>query len=150
MTRRMLPFAAVMLALAACTSSTPGGSGGTGATADPTVAFCSAVDTYGQALVKLDALTPSATVDEYKQAATAAKAALAALVAVSGPFVGAQLNDAQSAQANLSTAVDQLPANVTPAQAEDTLDPLIKVVIQELAGLRNAICNTRPTPSSAS
>ena len=150
MTRRIGSLAAMILLLAACSSSTPaGGSGGAGATADPTVAFCAAVDTYGQALVKLDAMTPSVTVEEYKKAAADAKAALALLIAVAGPFVGAQLNQAQAAQANLTAAVDQLPANATPAEAEAALDPLIKAVIVELAGLRNALCNTRPTPSSA-
>jgi len=147
MTRRLLPLAAVLLVLAACSSSTPAGGS---ATPDPTIAFCAAVDDYGKALVKLDALTPSSTVDQYKKAVDDAKAALAALVKVSGPFVGAQLNEAQTAQTNLESAAAQLPAGTTPAQAEAALDPLLQALIQQVAGVRNATCNTRPTPSAAS
>jgi hypothetical protein len=148
MTRRMASLAAVLLALAACTSSTTPGGGGSG-TPDPTIAFCSALDTYAQTLVKLEALTSSSTVDDYKKAVADAKTALAALVAVAGPFAGAQLNEAQTAQTNLQAAADQLPADATPAQAETALQPLLAALIQEVGGVRNATCNTRPTVSPA-
>jgi hypothetical protein len=144
MSRVVAMLAAVVLAVAACSSSPSGGS----PSADPTIAFCSALDSYAQTLVGLDALTPSSTVDEYKTAVANAKVALAAVVAVAGPFVGAQLNEAQTAQTNLQAAADQLPANVTPAQAEDALQPLLQALIQAVAGTRNATCNTRPSPSA--
>jgi hypothetical protein len=149
LTRRMASLGAVLLALAACTSSTTPGGGGAG-TPDPAIAFCSALDAYAQTLVKLDALTPSVTVAEYKKAVADAKTALAALVAVAGPFAGAQLNEAQTAQTNLQAAADQLPADATPAEVESTLQPLLAALIQEVAGVRNATCNTRPTVSPAS
>ena len=144
MSRVVAMLATVVLAVAACSSSPSGGS----PSADPAIAFCSALDAYAKTLISLDALTPSSTVDEYKTAVANAKAALAAVVAVAGPFVGAQLNEAQTAQTNLQAAADQLPANVTPAQAEDALQPLLQALIQEVAGTRNATCNTRPTPSA--
>jgi hypothetical protein len=144
MSRVIAMLAAVVLAVAACSSSPSGGS----PSADPTIAFCSALDSYAKTLVGLDALTPSSTVDEYKTAVANAKVALAAVVAVAGPFVGAQLNEAQTAQTNLQAAADQLPPNVTPAQAEIALQPLLQTLIQQVASTRNAICNTRPTPSS--
>jgi hypothetical protein len=143
MSRVIATLAAVILAVAACSSS-PSGSG----TPDPAIAFCSAFDAYAKTLVTLDALTPSSTVDQYKTAVADAKRALAAVVAVAGPFVGAQLNEAQMAQTNLQAAADQLPANTTPAEAEAALDPLLQTLIQQVALTRNAICNTRPTPSS--
>lgn len=149
MTRLFASLAAVILLLAACGSSTPSGGGGGGATADPTIAFCDALDSYGATLVKLDALTPSATVAEYKAAGAAAKAGLAALLSAAGPFVGAQTADLQTAQSSLNAAVDQLPPNATPAEAEAALDPVIQPVIQEVAAQHNASCNTRPTPSTA-
>ena len=148
MTRLIGSLAAVLLALAAC-SSTPSGGGGA-ATPDPAIAFCAALDTYGATLVTFEALTPSNTVEEYQAAGTAAKAALAALVAVAGPFVGAQINDLTTAQSELNTLVDQLPPNATPAMAELAVDPAVKAVIQQVAAQRNATCNTRPTPSAAS
>ena len=148
MTRLFGSLAAVILVLAACGSSTPSGGGG-GATADPTIAFCDALDSYGATLVKLDALTASSTVVEYKAAGAAAKAGLAALLTAAGPFVGAQTADLQTAQSSLNTAVDQLPPNATPADAEAALDPAIQAVIQEVAAQHNASCNTRPTPSTA-
>jgi len=151
MTRLIGSLAAVVLVLAACSgSSTPSGGGGGAATPDPTIAFCAALDTYGAALVTFEALTPSNTVEEYQAAATAAKGALAALVAVAGPFAGAQINDLTTAQSELNTLVDQLPPNATPAMAELALDPAVKAVVQEVAAQRNASCNTRPTPSAAS
>jgi hypothetical protein len=149
MTRLIGSLAAVLLVLAACTSSTPSGGGGGAATPDPTIAFCDALDTYGAKLVDFEALTPSNTVEEYQAAGTAAKAALAALVAVAGPFVGAQINDLTTAQSELNTVVDQLPPSATPAMAELAIDPAVKDVIQQVAATRNASCNTRPTPSSA-
>jgi hypothetical protein len=144
MSRVIAMLATVVLAVAACSSAPSGGS----PSADPTIAFCSALDSYAQTLVGLDALTPSSTVDEYKTAVANAKVALAAVVAVAGPFVGAQLNEAQTAQTNLQAAADQLPANVTPAQAEDALQPLLQALIQAVAGTRNATCNSRPSPSA--
>jgi hypothetical protein len=150
MTRRIGTLAAVLLAVAACTSSTPSGGGGGAATPDPTIAFCDALDNYGAALVKLDVLTPSASLADYKAAGTAAKASLALLLTAAGPFVGAQTEELQTAQSVLNTAVDQLPVTATPADAEAALDPAIKGVIQGVTAQHNASCNTRPTPSSAS
>ena len=147
MTRRLLPLAAVLLMLAACSSSTPAGGS---ATPDPSIAFCAALDPYGRALVKLDKLTPDVTVDAYKSAVTEAKTALAAVVKVAGPFVGAQLSEAQTAQTNLEFAANQLPPGTTPAKTEAALDPLLQILIQQVAGVQNATCNTRPTPSAAS
>jgi hypothetical protein len=146
MTRYLLPLAAVLLALAACSSGSTGGS----ATPDPAIAFCAALDPYSRALVKLDKLTPDATVDEFKSAVAEAKAALAAVVKVAGPFVGAQLNTAQTAQSNLEAAAQQLPPGATPAEAETALDPYLKTLIGEVAGVQLATCNTRPTASAAS
>ena len=151
MTRRIGMLAAVLLVMAACSSATTsgGGGGGGGATADPSIAFCDALDSYGAALVKLDALTPAATVVEYKAAGAAPKAALAALISVAGPYVGAQTDELTTAQSVLNTAVDQLPPAATAADAEAALDAPIKGVIQQVAATHNASCNTRPTPSSA-
>jgi hypothetical protein len=149
MTRRIGWLAAVLLALAACSSSTPSGGGGGAATPDPIIAFCDAIDSYGATLVTFDELTPSNTVDEYKAAGTAAKAALAVLLVAQVPFAGAQVMELGQAQAVLNAAVDELPPNATPAMAELALDPAIKDVQQQLVAQRNAMCNTRPTPSSA-
>ena len=65
MTRLIGSLAAVVLVLAACSSSTPAEAA---ATPDPTIAFCAALDTYAGTLATLDALTPTATVDDYKTA----------------------------------------------------------------------------------
>jgi hypothetical protein len=139
-------LAAVFLMLAACSSSTPAGGS---ATPDPSLAFCPALDAYEKALIRLDGLTPEVTVADFKKAAADAKVALAALVAVSGPYVGAQLNALQTAQNDLDYAAAQLGPATTPAQAETALEPLLQAVIQEGAATRNAICNTRPTPSAS-
>jgi hypothetical protein len=141
MSRIVALFATAVL-VAACSSS--GGS----PSPDPTVAFCPALDHYAQTLAGLGALTPSSTVDQYKSAVTDAKTALAALVAVAGPFAGAQLATAQQAQTDLQAAADQLPAGTTPAEAEAALDPLLTTLVQQVALTRNAICNDRPTPSA--
>ena len=151
MTRRIGMLAAVVLALAACSSATTSGGGGGGAaTADPTIAFCDALDAYGAKLAAFEALTPSNTVVEYKAAGAAAKAALAALVPAAAPFAGAQIADLTTAQTQLNSLVDQLPPGATPQMAEVALDPAVKAVIQQVAGAHNASCNTRPTPSSGS
>ena len=142
MSRVVAMLATAVLVVAACSSS--GGS----PSPDPAIVFCPALDSYAKTLVALDALTPSSTVDQYKTAVADAKAALAGVIAVAGPFVGAQLNEAQTAQTNLQAAADQLPANTTPAQAEAALDPLLQALIQQVAGTRNATCNDRPTPSA--
>ena len=144
MTRRSGLLAALVLVLAACGSSTTSG-GAT--TPDPTIAFCAALDNYAGTLVKLDALPATASVDDYNKAVATAKAGLAAVVAVAGPFVGAQLNDAQTAQAQLEAAAAQLPPGASPAVAEAALSPLLENLIQQVASTRNALCNTRPTPS---
>jgi hypothetical protein len=151
MTRRIGMLAAVVLALAACSSATTSGGGGGGAaTADPTIAFCDALDAYGAKLAAFEALTPSNTVVEYKAAGAAAKAALAVLVTAAAPFAGAQINELTTAQTQLNSLVDQLPPGATPQMAEVALDPAVKAVIQQVAGAHNASCNTRPTPSSGS
>jgi hypothetical protein len=144
-------LAGVVLAVAACSSATTSGGGGGGAaTADPSIAFCDALDAYGAKLAAFEALTPSNTVVEYKAAGAAAKAALAALVPAAAPFAGAQIADLTTAQTQLNAVVDQLPAGATPQVAEAAIDPAVKDVIQEVAAAHNASCNTRPTPSSGS
>jgi hypothetical protein len=151
MTRRIGLLAAVVLALAACSSATTsGGGGGGGATTDPSIAFCDALDSYGAKLAAFEALTPTASVDDYKAAGAAAKAALAVLIPAAAPFAGAQINELTTAQTQLNAVLDQLPPGVTPQMAEVALDPPIKVVIQQVVATHNASCNTRPTPSSGS
>ena len=142
MSRVVAMLATAVLVVAACSSS--GGS----PSPDPAIVFCPALDSYAKTLAVLDALTPSSTVDQYKSAVADAKTALAAVIAVAGPFVGAQLNEAQTAQVNLQAAADQLPPDTTPAQAEAALQPLLATLIQQVAGTRNATCNDRPTPSA--
>ena len=127
MSRVVAMLATAVLVVAACSSS--GGS----PSPDPAIAFCPALDAYAKTLVVLDALTPSSTVDQYKSAVADAKTALAGVIAVAGPFVGAQLNEAQTAQINLQAAADQLPADTTPAQAEAALQPLLATLIQQVA-----------------
>ncbi len=145
MSRIVATLAAVLLAVAACSSTPSSGS----ATPDPAIAFCAALDSYAGTLVKLDALTATSSVDDYQAAVTNAKTALAGVVAVAGPFAGAQLNEAQTAQTNLQAAADQLPAGATPDQAVAALKPLLDTLIQQVAGTRNATCNDRPTASPA-
>ena len=142
MSRVVAMLATAVLVVAACSSS--GGS----PSPDPAIVFCPALDSYAKTLAVLDALTPSSTVDQYKSAVADAKTALAGVIAVAGPFVGAQLNEAQTAQVNLQAAADQLPPGTTPAQAEAALQPLLATLIQQVAGTRNATCNDRPTPSA--
>ena len=88
--------------------------------------------------------------EEYKAAGTTAKAALAALVAVAGPFVGAQINDADDGAVELEAAVDQLPPNATPAMAEFALDPAVKDVIQQVAAHAQRALQHQADASSAS
>jgi hypothetical protein len=148
--RRLAAAAAVIaviaLSLAACGSSSSTGS----ATPDPTVAFCPALDGYGKSLAKLDALVATSSVDDYKNAVADAKAALAALKTVAGPFVGAQLDTLQTAQAQLEAEAADLDANATPADAEAALQPDLENLMAQVVLTYNAICNAHPTPSSAS
>ncbi|MFL5673164.1 MAG: hypothetical protein ACJ77C_13840 [Chloroflexota bacterium] len=137
---------AFAVSVTACAGSSPGGSG----TIDPTAVFCPALDAYGTSLAKLDAVAATSSVDDYKKAIADAKVALAALKAVAGPFVGAQLDTLQTAQAQLEAAAAALPPTATPADTEAALQPLIKNVIAQVALTSNAICNAHPTPSSAS
>jgi len=146
MKRVIAALAIGALILAGCGGSGSGGS----ATPDPTVAFCPALDAYGKSLAALEALTPSSTVEEYTKAVATAKAALAGVVAVAGPFAGVQLNSLSTAQQQLEAAANELGSNATPAQAEEALQPYLTEVEQEVVLTYNAICNVNPTPSSAS
>jgi hypothetical protein len=144
MRRLVVVLAAVVLALAACGSSSSGS-----ATPDPTLAFCPALDTYAKSLAKLEAVAETNSVEDYTNALAAAKTALAALRAVAGPFAGAQIDTLQTAQLQLEAAAAELPPNVTPAATEQALqEPLQNVIAQALLTY-NAICNTHPTPSAA-
>ena len=145
MTRLLAALAVAALSLAACGSSSSGS-----ATPDPTLAFCPALDTYGKSLAKLEALTPSSSLADYTSAVADAKAALAAVKAVAGPFVGAQLDSLQTAQVQLEAVASDLPSGATPDDAESGLSDELQAVTAEVVLTYNAICNTRPTPSSAS
>jgi outer membrane murein-binding lipoprotein Lpp len=145
MNRPLAVLAIAALLLTACNSSGSGGS----ATPDPAIAFCPALATYGQSLTALEALTPTSSVDDYKSAVTTAKTALAGVVAVAGPFAGAQLNTLSTAQQQLEAAAGELGSDATPAQADEQLQPYLEAVTQEVALTYNAICNVNPTPSSA-
>ena len=144
MRRVITMLAATGLLLVACSSSS--GS----ATPDPAIAFCPALDAYGASLIALDKLDATATTAQYKAAVATAKTALVALTSAAGAYAGAQLNTLSSAQQDLEAAADDLnPVTTTPAQAEAALRDELQAVIQQVAGTRNALCNTRPTPSTA-
>jgi len=145
MRRLVAAVAVIALSIAACGSSSSGS-----ATPDPTLAFCPALDTYAKSLAKLDALTPSSSLADYTSAVSDAKAALAAVRAVAGPFAGAQLDSLQTAQAQLEAAASELPSGATPDQAESDLTDELQAVTQEAVLTYNAICNAHPTPSTAS
>ena len=145
MTRLVAAIAVVALSLAACGSSSSGS-----ATPDPTLAFCPALDAYGKSLAKLEALTPASSLADYTSAVSDAKAALAAVRAVAGPFAGAQLDTLQTAQVQLEAAASALPSGATPDDAESGLSDELKAVTEEVVLTYNAICNPNPTPSSAS
>jgi ABC-type glycerol-3-phosphate transport system substrate-binding protein len=145
MTRLAALVVVLVLALAACGGSSSAGS----ATPDPALAFCPALDTYGKSLTKLDAMTATSSVDDYKAAAADAKTAFEGVKAVAGPFAGAQLDTAQTAQVQLEAAVAGLPANATPADAEAALQDPLQNLIGQIALTYNAICNTHPTPSAS-
>jgi hypothetical protein len=138
----VLAVAAILVA--GCSSSSGGGSG----TPDPAIAFCPALDAYGQSLSALQKLDPSTPVDQQKAAVNDAKAKLAALVPLAAPFAGAQLSTLQTAQAQLEAAANGLPPGVSPAAAQAAMKDPINAVLQEIAGTHNALCNTRPTPST--
>ena len=151
MTRRIGMLAAVLLALAACSSATTsGGGGGGGATPDPSIAFCDALDSYGATLADFEALTPAATVDEYKAAGAARKGG-ARSVDHRGSTIRRrpdQRTDDRADPSRTQPSTISLPC-ATPAEAEVALDPPIKAVIQQVVATHNASCNTRPTPSTA-
>ena len=69
---------------------------------------------------------------------------------MAGPFAGAQLDTAQTAQAQLEAAAAALPATATPADVEAALQDPLQNVLAQAALTYNAICNAHPTPSSAS
>jgi ABC-type glycerol-3-phosphate transport system substrate-binding protein len=147
MKRHLGPIAAVLIVLAGCSSTPAGGS----ATPDPAIAFCSSLDAYTKTLRDFEALTPAATVEQYKSAGADAKAALAVLATAAAPFAGAQIYTLQRAQIMLDGAVNDLGAVATPAQVEVALDPYIKAVIVEAVAQHNAMCATGlPSPSSSS
>jgi hypothetical protein len=143
MKRVIAAIAVAGLLLTGCASS--GGS----ATPDPAVAFCPALDAYGQSLVALQKLDANSTVDQYKAAVDDAKAKFAALVPLATPFAGAQLSTLTTAQAQLEAAANNLPPGASPAVTQAALTAPINAVIQQIAATHNALCNTRPTPSTA-
>ena len=148
--RRLAALAAaiaVAFSLAACgaSSSAPGSP-----STDPTAAFCPALDAYGKSLAKLDALTATSSVDDYKNAVADAKTALASLKAVAGPFVGAQLDTLQTAQVQLEADAAGIGANSTAADAKAAVGPDLQNLMAQVVLTYNAICNAHPTPSSAS
>ena len=136
-------LAVVAVLLAGCS-----GSSGASATPDPAIAFCPALDAYGQSLVALQKLDPSTPVEQQKAAVSDAKAKFAALVPLAQPFAGAQLSTLTTAQSQLEAAANALPPGVAPAAAQAALKDPISAVIQQIAGTHNALCNTRPTPST--
>ena len=82
-------------------------------------------------------------------AVTDAKAKLAALVPLAQPFAG-QLTTLTTAPSQLEAAAADLNAGTTsPAEAEAALDAPISAVVQQVAATHNALCNFRPTPSTA-
>jgi hypothetical protein len=136
-------LAVVAVLLAGCS-----GSSGASATPDPAIAFCPALDAYGQSLVALQKLDPSTPVEQQKAAVDDAKAKFAALVPLAQPFAGAQLSTLTTAQSQLEAAANALPPGVAPAAAQAALKDPINGVIQQIAATHNALCNTRPTPST--
>jgi hypothetical protein len=145
---RRVHAAVAALAVVAVLLGGCSGSSGASATPDPAIAFCPALDAYGQSLVALQKLDPSTPVEQQKAAVSDAKAKLAALVPLAQPFAGAQLSTLTTAQSQLEAAANALPPGVAPAAAQAALKDPINAVLQQIAGTHNALCNTRPTPST--
>jgi hypothetical protein len=145
---RRVHAAVAALAVAAVLLAGCSGSSGASATPDPAIAFCPALDAYGQSLVALQKLDPSTPVEQQKAAVDDAKAKFAALVPLAQPFAGAQLSTLTTAQSQLEAAANALPPGVAPAAAQAALKDPINGVIQQIAATHNALCNTRPTPST--
>ena len=145
---RRVHAAVAALAVAAVLLAGCSGSSGGSATPDPAIAFCPALDAYGQSLVALQKLDPSTPVEQQKAAVNDAKAKLAALTPLAAPFAGAQLSTLTTAQAQLEAAANALPPGVSTTAAQAALKDPINAVLQQIAGTHNALCNTRPTPST--
>ena len=145
---RRFHAAVAAVAVAAVLLAGCSGSSGGSATPDPAIAFCPALDAYGQSLVALQKLDPSTPVEQQKAAVNDAKAKLAALTPLAAPFAGAQLSTLTTAQAQLEAAANALPPGVSTTAAQAALKDPINAVLQQIAGTHNALCNTRPTPST--
>ena len=108
MTRIFAAFAALALVLTACSSS------GSGVSSADSAAFCTTLAQYTQSLTDFKQLPADATVADYQAAATDVKVQLAALTAASGDYVGAQLQELQTAQDDLVAATEGLTADFDP------------------------------------
>ncbi len=142
MTRIFAALAALALVLTACSSS------GSGVPSADSAAFCTTLAQYTQSLTDFKQLPADATVADYQAAATDVKVQLAALTAASGDYVGAQLQELQTAQDDLVAATEGLTADSTPAQWQAATSSALDDVIAAAAGLELAECNTTPTPSA--
>ncbi len=142
MTRILATFAALALVLAACSSS------GSGVPSANSAAFCTALAGYVQSLTDFKKLPADSTAADYVAAAAKVEDKLTVLTAASGDYVGAQLQELQTAQDDLVAAAGGLTADSTPAEWKTATSDALGVVIQAAGGLELAQCNTLPTPSA--
>ena len=98
--------------------------------------------------MKLQALTPSSSLADYTAAVADAKAALAAVKLVAGPFAGAQLTTCRRPRPSWKSAAAALPSGHHPGPGRGALQAPLQAVTQQAVGTYNAICNTHPTPSA--
>ncbi len=112
--------AASLLLFAACDNAEP--------TPNPEVAFCDSLQTLTAAVVDMEKLGPTDTVDEVQSGAIAVQDAFQSFKSAAGELAESEVAAIESAAADLKFAAESVDTNDTVVAALDSLTPQIRAL----------------------
>jgi hypothetical protein len=139
MMKSLVAILAVTVLLAACSTPVP-------SVPQANQAACAAIATYYQSVGAFNQLGATATVAEYKTAATAVQTAFAGVQSAMLTVTDAKIDDVQTAATELQTAVTSIPDTATAAEAKATMATSVTSLQTAVQALNdNLKCGVLPT-----
>lgn len=134
-----MALAVPLLFLAAC-SSTP-------SVSDANAAACAALATFSTALKAFEALGPTATVGQYKEAAGAVQTAWAGVETAMATVKDARIDEVKTAADSLQSTIQNMPDSTTAADASMQVKAGVTGVTDAVKMLNDTLkCPPAPAP----
>ena len=131
--RMMLTGSVVLLLLLTACAPTP-------SIDEARASYCSALGDFADAMVKMRQIDQGSTVAEFKEAHEKANSAWEVLTKAAGDLRDAELNELEQAFVNLQRTINDIPQDITLAEAHEKARSAILETTAEYADVATTVC----------